>query len=99
MGGNVADVANAYERGFTQLSNEHYKTEEWPRAEVIAPLINHDEVFLTLYRELFFRHIYSRFAANLDIDDRFDSYDNYCNLFNYILSALATSGRHCRLEV
>ena len=40
-----------------------------------------------LYRDLYFRHLYSRFAQNIDIDDRFDSYENYCNLFNYILNS------------
>jgi len=85
--GNVNEVAHLYERGWNSLSNEFYKAEEWPRAEVVASLVRNDEVFLTFYRELYFRHLYSRFAQNLDIDDRFDSYENYCNLFNYVLNS------------
>lgn len=44
-----------------------------------------DQVFLTLYRELYFRHVYARLQPT--IDDRFQSYENICELFNYLLSA------------
>lgn len=43
-----------------------------------------DPVFLTLYRELYFRHVYARLQPT--IDDRFQSYENICELFNYLLS-------------
>lgn len=39
---------------------------------------------MILYRELYYRHVYSR--LNPDIDDRFHSYENSCELFNYLLS-------------
>ena len=42
-------------------------------------------IFLILYRELYYRHVYSRLQPN--IDDRFHSYENSCELFNYLLSA------------
>ena len=45
-----------------------------------------DQIFLILYRELYYRHVYSRLQPN--IDDRFHSYENSCELFNYLLSAL-----------
>ena len=44
-----------------------------------------DPIFLILYRELYYRHVYSRLQPN--IDDRFHSYENSCELFNYLLSA------------
>ncbi len=43
-----------------------------------------DQLFLILYRELYYRHVYSRLQP--DIDDRFHSYENSCELFNYLLS-------------
>jgi translation initiation factor 3 subunit L len=46
-----------------------------------------DQIFLILYRELYYRHVYSRLQPNIDIDDRFHSYENSCELFNYLLSA------------
>jgi translation initiation factor 3 subunit L len=45
-----------------------------------------DPIFLILYRELYYRHVYSRLQPN--IDDRFHSYENSCELFNYLLSQL-----------
>src|SRR5215203_4955650 len=44
-----------------------------------------DQVFLTLYRELYYRHIYARLTPT--IEHRFHSYENYCDLFNYILNS------------
>ena len=46
-----------------------------------------DQLFLILYRELYYRHVYSRLQP--DIDDRFHSYENSCELFNYLLSAFS----------
>ena len=47
-------------------------------------LANTDQIFLILYRELYYRHVYSRLQP--DIDDRFHSYENSCELFNFLLS-------------
>lgn len=63
----------------------HYQQSEWPEAELIAPLVQNDQVFLTLYRELYFRHVYARLQPT--IDDRFQSYENICELFNYLLNS------------
>src|SRR6201999_90635 len=49
--------------------------------------IRADQLFLILYRELYYRHVYSRLQP--DIDDRFHSYENSCELFNYLLSAFS----------
>lgn len=40
---------------------------------------------MTLYRELYFRHVFARLQP--DLDDRFHSYENYCSLFNLILNS------------
>ncbi|XP_015749669.1 PREDICTED: eukaryotic translation initiation factor 3 subunit L-like, partial [Acropora digitifera] len=42
------------------------------------------QVFLILYKELYYRHIYNKLKPTLD--QRFESYFNYCDLFNYILN-------------
>lgn len=47
--------------------------------------MNDDPIFLILYRELYYRHVYSRLQPN--IDDRFHSYENSCELFNYLLNS------------
>ncbi|KAI0659160.1 RNA polymerase I-associated factor PAF67-domain-containing protein [Cubamyces menziesii] len=82
---NLAEITIAYESGWNRLTEKYYSKTEWPEAEVIAPLVNDDQIFLILYRELYYRHVYSR--LNPDIDDRFHSYENSCELFNYLLNS------------
>lgn len=81
----VLDISNAYESHWNRLTEKYYQRTEWPDADVIAPLVGDDQRFLTLYRELWYRHVYSRLSP--DGEDRFHSYDNYCDLFNYILNS------------
>jgi len=82
---NLAEITVAYESGWNRLTEKFYSKTEWPEAEVIAPLVNDDQIFLILYRELYYRHVYSRIQP--DIDDRFHSYENSCELFNYLLNS------------
>ncbi|EGN94376.1 hypothetical protein SERLA73DRAFT_188222 [Serpula lacrymans var. lacrymans S7.3] len=82
---NLAEITVAYESGWNRLTEKYYAKTEWPEAEIIAPLVNDDQIFLILYRELYYRHVYSRLQPN--IDDRFHSYENSCELFNYLLNS------------
>ncbi|KAL4080076.1 RNA polymerase I-associated factor PAF67-domain-containing protein [Scleroderma yunnanense] len=82
---NLAEITLAYESGWNRLTEKFYARTEWPEAEIIAPLVNDDQIFLILYRELYYRHVYSRLQP--DIDDRFHSYENSCELFNYLLNS------------
>lgn len=52
--------------------------------DIVPYTTTSDQIFLILYRELYYRHVYSRIQP--DIDDRFHSYENSCELFNYLLS-------------
>lgn len=45
------------------------------------------QVFMILYKELYYRDIYARVPGGPKPDQRFHSFYNYCDLFNYILSA------------
>ncbi|KDQ52880.1 hypothetical protein JAAARDRAFT_197946 [Jaapia argillacea MUCL 33604] len=85
LNNNLEEITVAYESGWTRLTEKFYAKTEWPEAEVIAPLVNDDPIFLILYRELYYRHVYSRLQPN--IDDRFHSYENSCELFNYLLNS------------
>lgn len=82
---NLPAVTSMYEQGWNKLTQAHYAQSEWPEAETIAPLVGNDQVFLTLYRELYFRHVYAKLQPT--IDDRFQSYENICELFNYLLNS------------
>lgn len=42
---------------------------------------------MILYKELYYRDIYARVPGGPKPDQRFHSFYNYCDLFNYILSA------------
>ncbi|KAI8850621.1 RNA polymerase I-associated factor PAF67-domain-containing protein [Chytridium lagenaria] len=43
-----------------------------------------NQIFLILYKELYYRHVYSKLQPTLE--DRLASYANYCDLFNFILN-------------
>lgn len=80
----LTDISTAYEGSWNHYTSKFYNKTEWPDAEVIAPLVENDQVFLILYKELWFRHVYSRLQPTGE--DRFSSYDNYCDFFNYVLN-------------
>ncbi|CAE7146495.1 unnamed protein product [Rhizoctonia solani] len=82
---NLPEITNAYDQGWNRLTEKYYSKSEWPEAELIAPLVNDDPIFLILYRELYYRHVYSKLQP--EIDDRFHSYENSCELFNYLLNS------------
>merc|ERR1719187_2056980 len=84
--GNTFEVANLYENSWPKLSDDYFKTSSWPEAHEIAPFVQEDNLFLILYKELYFRHIYARISGGPKIEQRFDSYFNYCSLFNCILT-------------
>ncbi|XP_030839981.1 eukaryotic translation initiation factor 3 subunit L isoform X2 [Strongylocentrotus purpuratus] len=84
---NVYDINHCYETTFNKLSESYFKNSSWPSAEIVGEIVNNDEVFLILYKELYYRHILARTPSGPDQQQRFESYYNYCNLFNYILNA------------
>ncbi|KAJ3043764.1 hypothetical protein HDV00_004170 [Rhizophlyctis rosea] len=81
----VWELHAIYENGFNKLTEKFYPKAPWPEAESIGGLVNDDPVFLILYKELYYRHIYAKLTPT--IEDRFASYTNYCDLFNYILNS------------
>jgi translation initiation factor 3 subunit L len=42
-------------------------------AEEIAPFVQEDQLFLILYKELYYRHIYARVQGGPTIEQRFDN--------------------------
>ena len=84
---NIYEIQNAYENGFNKLTDRFFKNTAWPDADSVAPVVGNDRVFLILYKELYYRHVYARVQGGPTLEQRFDSYFNYCDLFNYILAA------------
>ncbi|KAF6118445.1 eukaryotic translation initiation factor 3 subunit L [Phyllostomus discolor] len=83
----VYEIQDIYENSWTKLTERFFKNTPWPEAEAIAPQVGNDAVFLILYKELYYRHIYAKVSGGPSLEQRFESYYNYCNLFNYILNA------------
>lgn len=83
----VADIHSMYENSFNKITEKYFKQSPWPSSESIAPFVNHDKIFLILYKELYFRHIYAKLTVGPTLEQRFDSWRNYCDLFNYVLNS------------
>jgi hypothetical protein len=48
----------------------------------VNAVLEDDPVFLMLYKELYYRHIYLKVADSLSLEQRMESFYNYCNLFD-----------------
>ncbi|XP_061766716.1 eukaryotic translation initiation factor 3 subunit L [Nerophis ophidion] len=83
----IYEIQDIYENSWNKLTERFFKTSPWPEADSISSLVGHDDVFVILYKELYYRHIYAKVSGGPTLRQRFESYYNYCNLFNYILNA------------
>lgn len=82
---NVYDIYSMYENTFNKITEKYFKASLWPPAESIAPLVHNDQLFLVLYKELYFRHVYAKLKPTLE--QVFESWRNYCDFFNYLLNS------------
>jgi translation initiation factor 3 subunit L len=84
-----------YEISWPKLSDRFFKSQPWPDAPLIAPLVDRDHVFCLLYKELRFRHLHSRPGGGggggggaggpPTVAQRVEAWNNYCDLFGVIL--------------
>ncbi|KAH7943389.1 hypothetical protein HPB52_007792 [Rhipicephalus sanguineus] len=81
--GNLYEIQSIYENNLAKLMEQHSKVMPPPNSKEMAHILD-DHIFMILYKELYYRQIYARGSPK--IDERFESYYNYCALFNYILS-------------
>jgi len=82
---NVDEVLQYYETDWNKITERYYKTQPWPHWKIVEELSGHDGVFILLYKELYFRHVYM-LANGPSHQDRTDSFLNYCDLFNFIIN-------------
>eukprot|EP00884_Botryococcus_braunii_P016904 jgi/Botrbrau1/3898/Bobra.0183s0119.1 len=94
---NIREIFSMYEVSFATLSERFYKTSPWPSVDAIADYVDQDHVFCLLYKEMYFRHLYATVQPSLE--QRCDSWDNYCALFNVILAVQCQHGAAERLAV
>ncbi|RWS10460.1 eukaryotic translation initiation factor 3 subunit L-like isoform X1 [Dinothrombium tinctorium] len=85
---NIFEIQNLYESTYAQLTDTYFKSKPWPDENEVTAVVgtreNYD-VFIIFYKELYFRHIYAKCQPT--IEQRCDSYANYCSLFNLLLNA------------
>lgn len=81
----VVEIHAMYENSFNKITEKYYKQSSWPPVEAISSLVGTDPLFLVLYKELYFRHIYAKMIPTLE--QRLDSWKNYCEFFNLVLDS------------
>lgn len=86
----IFEITHDYEFGWNMLSEQYFKSTTWPDVESIESMLPNDSmksIFLILYKEMYYRHIYASIQGGPSLEQRFESYRNYVQLFNAILSA------------
>lgn len=85
--GLLFEMQTMYENTFHQISDHHYDKCPWPDETEVAPLVDNDKIFMILYKELCFRHLHTRVPGGPKLEQRINSFFNYCDCFNLIISA------------
>uniref|UniRef100_A0A915ATL1 Eukaryotic translation initiation factor 3 subunit L n=1 Tax=Parascaris univalens TaxID=6257 RepID=A0A915ATL1_PARUN len=84
---NVAEIHSLYEHGFPDLTERFFQQKLWPGEEAVENIVGSDSrIFMILYKELYFRHVYTRMQRGPSLAHRYDSYQNYQDLFCEILT-------------
>ena len=84
MNKNTTAIQSAYDNSWNNFTSKFFKSQRWPSPDIVSSHFQNDTLFVILYKELYYRHVYSRLSPT--IQDRYESYKNYCDLFNLILS-------------
>eukprot|EP00930_Biecheleria_cincta_P072530 TRINITY_DN5990_c0_g4_i1.p1 TRINITY_DN5990_c0_g4~~TRINITY_DN5990_c0_g4_i1.p1 ORF type:complete len:537 (+),score=120.59 TRINITY_DN5990_c0_g4_i1:44-1612(+) len=86
---NIQEINRLYETVFNQLTDRYYGKTKWPSAYAVGDAIGNDEVlFLILYKELYYRHIYARLNP-VSFEDRVGSWKNYTQLLDLMIDTLS----------
>jgi translation initiation factor 3 subunit L len=83
---NLVAIADLYAIHYFKVTERFFKASPWPNADLIGDLVDHDPVFLVLYRELYFRHLCNNRDCFPTLQDRLDAYHNYLALFTTVLA-------------
>ncbi|KMS64892.1 hypothetical protein BVRB_041590, partial [Beta vulgaris subsp. vulgaris] len=78
-------IADLYAIQYFKVTERFFKASPWPAAELVADLVNHDELFLILYKELHYRHLCNNRDCTPSVQDRIDAFNNFLALFNMLL--------------
>lgn len=84
---NVQEIHRLYEDTFNKLTDKYYKSTRWPSVEAVEKTVSNEPLFIILYKELYYRHIYARLNP-VPFEDRMGSWDNYCRLLDLVIEDL-----------
>jgi translation initiation factor 3 subunit L len=78
------DVQQLYEVRFKELTDKFFSSSAWPEPSAVAAECYYDEEFLLFYREMTYRHMFTRLKPQLR--DQIDAWKNYIKLFDFLIS-------------
>jgi len=78
----IYDIQEVYETTWHKLTERLFKNEPWPPASAVSECVD-DEMFVMLYKELYYRHVYAKLKPSTE--DRIASWNNYVELFEVVL--------------
>ncbi|THD26709.1 Eukaryotic translation initiation factor 3 subunit L [Fasciola hepatica] len=84
---NITEIESDYQTKFPRLTEQYFVSTRWPSAEIVSKLVDKDPLFLMLYNELYYRHVYAHVSMGLSVEDMIQSYLNYCSLFNALIKS------------
>ncbi|VDP08077.1 unnamed protein product [Soboliphyme baturini] len=85
---NVSEIRSLYEYGFHDLTERYYRDKFWPEEDSVRKVVGNDsEIFLLLYKELYYRYLYAKIQRGPSFDHRWGSYQNYQAFFHDILNS------------
>eukprot|EP01120_Amphizonella_sp_Union-15-10_P005633 TRINITY_DN168_c0_g1_i3.p1 TRINITY_DN168_c0_g1~~TRINITY_DN168_c0_g1_i3.p1 ORF type:complete len:487 (+),score=98.39 TRINITY_DN168_c0_g1_i3:54-1514(+) len=71
---------------WSKVTEKYFKQSEWPTAKAMSSLAD-DPVFVMLYKEFYFRHLFSKLYSFVTLEQRFESWENYSNIFKHFLES------------
>uniref|UniRef100_A0A7E4VY36 Eukaryotic translation initiation factor 3 subunit L n=1 Tax=Panagrellus redivivus TaxID=6233 RepID=A0A7E4VY36_PANRE len=84
---NVQEIQDLYEHGFPELSERYFTERMWPSESVVEQIVGaENRLFIVLYKELYYRDVYTRMGRGPTLAFRYESYMNYQELFSEILT-------------
>jgi translation initiation factor 3 subunit L len=84
-------VYQLYDQQFNNLTERFYKNQRWPSVEELKKQREDcitEEFILKLYKEMYYRHLYSRLVQQVTLEDRKESWENYVALLESVRKAM-----------
>eukprot|EP00921_Rhytidocystis_pertsovi_P019885 GHVQ01031577.1.p1 GENE.GHVQ01031577.1~~GHVQ01031577.1.p1 ORF type:complete len:650 (+),score=87.31 GHVQ01031577.1:117-2066(+) len=86
---NIESIRKLYEIDFNQVTEKHFCESRWPSVEKVSQFyscINRfHPLIVTLYRELYYRHVFAKCTESLTWEDRKQAWTNYSMLLQHFV--------------